>query len=113
MPVTRRYPIAELMEACRATARPTRRRVFIEYLLLAGVNDGDRAGAQLVALLHGAARGFHVNLIAYNPTATEYALAARAPPCGASAASWSGAAARHATASRAAAASTRPAASWR
>ena len=52
MPVTKRYPIAELMEACRRYRERTRRRVFIEYLLLAGVNDSSSQQArQLVALL--------------------------------------------------------------
>ena len=45
MPVTKRYPIAALMEACRRYRERTRRRVFIEYLLLAGVNDERPAGA--------------------------------------------------------------------
>ena len=40
MPVTKRYPIAQLMEACKRYRDRTRRRVFIEYLLLAGVNHG-------------------------------------------------------------------------
>ena len=48
MPVTRRYPIAELMDACRRYRAATRRRVFVEYLLLEGVNDSraTRAGAR-------------------------------------------------------------------
>ena len=48
MPVTRRYPIAELMDACRRYRAATRRRVFVEYLLLEGVNDcaDARAGAR-------------------------------------------------------------------
>ena len=55
MPVTKRYPIAELMEACRRYRERTRRRVFIEYLLLAGVNDSSQQARQLVALLRQAA----------------------------------------------------------
>ena len=55
MPVTKRYPIAELMEACRRYRESTRRRVFIEYLLLAGVNDSSQQARQLVALLRQAA----------------------------------------------------------
>ncbi len=76
MPVTKRYPIAALMEACRRYRERTRRRVFIEYLLLAGVNDSSQQARQLVALLRkGGPGAFHVNLIAYNPTGSEYVAA--------------------------------------
>jgi 23S rRNA (adenine2503-C2)-methyltransferase len=70
MPVTRRFPIARLMEACRGYRAATRRRIFVEYLLLDGVNDGDALAHELAALL--GRDGFHVNLIAYNPTGTTY-----------------------------------------
>jgi len=66
MPVNRRYPLSELMAACADYRDRTRRRIFVEYLLLDGVNDGDDQAAGLAALLGG--DGFHVNLIAYNPT---------------------------------------------
>ena len=76
MPVTKRYPIAELMEACRRYRERTRRRVFIEYLLLAGVNDSSVQARQLVSLLRrGGPGAFHVNLIAYNPTGSDYVAA--------------------------------------
>jgi 23S rRNA (adenine2503-C2)-methyltransferase len=70
MPVARRYPLAELMAACRGYRELTGRRVFIEYLLLDGVNDADGHAGQLARLL--GPEGFHVNLIAYNPTAAGY-----------------------------------------
>ena len=66
MPINRRFPLAELMAACAEYRAATRRRIFVEYLLLDGVNDSDHAAAQLGRLLAGG--GFHVNLIAYNPT---------------------------------------------
>jgi 23S rRNA (adenine2503-C2)-methyltransferase len=66
MPVDRRFPLAELMAACAGYRERTRRRIFVEYLLLDGVNDADRQADQLAALL--GREGFHVNLIAYNPT---------------------------------------------
>jgi 23S rRNA (adenine2503-C2)-methyltransferase len=73
MPVTRRYPVAELMAACRRYREATRRRVFVEYLLLEGVNDGLALARELGRLLRPAGRGaFHVNLIAYNPTGSGY-----------------------------------------
>jgi 23S rRNA (adenine2503-C2)-methyltransferase len=74
MPVTRRYPLARLMRACRDYRARTGRRIFVEYLLLDGVNDADADAARLARLLGGDG-GFHVNLIAYNPTAAGYAAA--------------------------------------
>jgi 23S rRNA (adenine2503-C2)-methyltransferase len=70
MPVTRRYGLDELMAACRRYRERTGRRIFVEYLLLDGVNDTDELARQLAALLAGG--GFHVNLIAYNPTGSQY-----------------------------------------
>jgi 23S rRNA (adenine2503-C2)-methyltransferase len=76
MPVTKRFPIADLMQACRRYRERTRRRVFVEYLLLAGVNDSTPQARQLAALLRkGGPGAYHVNLIAYNPTGTEYVAA--------------------------------------
>jgi 23S rRNA (adenine2503-C2)-methyltransferase len=73
MPVTKRYPIAELMEACSRYRAATRRRVFVEYLLLEGVNDSRAHARALANLLRPHGRGaFHVNLIAYNPTAAGF-----------------------------------------
>ncbi|HLK42771.1 MAG TPA: 23S rRNA (adenine(2503)-C(2))-methyltransferase RlmN, partial [Thermoleophilia bacterium] len=66
MPVDRRFPLAELMAACADYRERTRRRIFVEYLLLDGVNDADRQADELAALL--GTEGYHVNLIAYNPT---------------------------------------------
>ncbi|MGN6379511.1 MAG: 23S rRNA (adenine(2503)-C(2))-methyltransferase RlmN [Gaiellales bacterium] len=70
MPVTRRFPLERLLAACRVYRAQTGRRVFVEYLLLDGVNDSDRHAHQLAELLSGG--GYHVNLIAYNPTDAAY-----------------------------------------
>ena len=70
MPVTKRYPLVRLMAACRSYRAATRRRIFVEYLMLDGVNDADALAAELSELL--GADGFHVNLIAYNPTGSSY-----------------------------------------
>jgi len=70
MPVTRRFPLERLMAACRGYRAATRRRIFVEYLLLDGVNDSDELAAELAELI--GADGFHVNLIAYNPTGSEF-----------------------------------------
>jgi 23S rRNA (adenine2503-C2)-methyltransferase len=70
MPVTRRFPLDRLLAACRQYRSRTGRRVFVEYLLLDGVNDSDVHAHQLAGLL--GREGFHVNLIAYNPTDAGY-----------------------------------------
>ena len=73
MPVNRRYPVAEVMEACQRYRDETRRRIFIEYLLLEGVNDSIELARELAELLRAGGPGaFHVNLIAYNPTDSPY-----------------------------------------
>ncbi len=66
MPINARYPIASLMAACRRYCDTTGRRVFIEYLLLDGVNDAPADARRLAELLRDG--NFHVNLIEYNPT---------------------------------------------
>ena len=67
MPVNERYPLADVLAACRAHFERTNRTVFIEYVMLAGVNDAP-AQARAVAELLGPGRAFRVNLIPYNPT---------------------------------------------
>src|ERR671937_2945935 len=67
MPVNERYPLADVLEACRAWRRARGRRVFVEYVMLAGVNDRyEQAIALAEALVPREA--FKVNLIPYNPT---------------------------------------------
>jgi 23S rRNA (adenine2503-C2)-methyltransferase len=66
MPINARYPIPNLMAACRRYCDRTGRRVFIEYLLLDGVNDSPADARRLADLLRDGR--FHVNLIEYNPT---------------------------------------------
>ncbi len=66
MPVNRRYPLDQLMRACAAYVERTRRKVFFEYVMLAGVNDDDASAHALAQLMRG--RLYHVNLIPYNTT---------------------------------------------
>jgi len=68
MPVNDRHPIADVLEACRAYHARRRRKVFIEYVMLAGVNDTYRQAVALAGLLDP--RIYKVNLIPYNPTGT-------------------------------------------
>jgi 23S rRNA (adenine2503-C2)-methyltransferase len=66
MPVNDRYPVAEVLDACAAYYERRRRRVFIEYVMLAGVNDSYAQAVQLAQRLDP--RIYKVNLIPYNPT---------------------------------------------
>jgi 23S rRNA (adenine2503-C2)-methyltransferase len=68
MPVNDRYPIAEVLDACAAFYARRRRRVFVEYVMLAGVNDAHEHALALARLLDP--RVYKVNLIPYNPTGT-------------------------------------------
>jgi len=74
MPVNRKFPIERLMRACATYRAITKRRIFIEYLMLEGINDSPEHAQQLAALLNAqqGPGGFHVNLIAYNPTGTDF-----------------------------------------
>jgi 23S rRNA (adenine2503-C2)-methyltransferase len=76
MPVNDRYPLAEVLDACRAWHDRKRAPVFVEYLMLAGVNDRYEQAAALARLLEP--RTFKVNLIPYNPTDAPYAGSSRA-----------------------------------
>ncbi len=71
MAVNDRYPLAEVLEACLAWHRARNRRVYIEYLMLAGVNDSAEHAGQLARLLTPRS-AFKVNLIPYNPTGGPY-----------------------------------------
>lgn len=66
MPVNRRYPIEELIDACKKYIEKTNRRVFFEYVLLHGQNDSPEQAEALGKLLNGML--CHVNLIPVNPT---------------------------------------------
>lgn len=71
MPVNDRWPVEEVLEECRRHHRLNNRKVFIEYVMLDGVNDSRRCAEQLVEVLEPHA-AFKVNLIPYNPTGTGY-----------------------------------------
>lgn len=65
MPVNRAYPLETLFAALRAFPLAPRRRVTLEYVLLAGVNDTLADAKRLVHLAHGLK--CKVNLLAFNP----------------------------------------------
>jgi 23S rRNA (adenine2503-C2)-methyltransferase len=66
MPVNDRYPLRQVVDECRRYVSRRRRRVFVEYVMLAGVNDSPAQARALASLL--GREGFKVNLIPYNPT---------------------------------------------
>jgi 23S rRNA (adenine2503-C2)-methyltransferase len=66
MPVNDRYPLPEVLAVCRGHWERTKRRVFVEYVMLAGVNDSPAQARRLAELLGRDA--YKVNLIPYNPT---------------------------------------------
>jgi 23S rRNA (adenine2503-C2)-methyltransferase len=66
MPVNDRYPLADVLDACVRFHAAKRRLVFVEYVMLAGVNDRYEQAVALTELLDP--KVFKVNLIPYNPT---------------------------------------------
>jgi 23S rRNA (adenine2503-C2)-methyltransferase len=76
MPVNARYPLADVIAACRRHYERKRRRVFVEYVMLAGVNDRLAQARALADLLDP--RAFKVNLIPFNPTGSSYRGSSRA-----------------------------------
>jgi 23S rRNA (adenine2503-C2)-methyltransferase len=66
MPVNNRYPLRDVLAECRRHAATVNRRVYVEYVLLAGVNDAPEQARELAELL--GPDDFKVNLIPYNPT---------------------------------------------
>jgi 23S rRNA (adenine2503-C2)-methyltransferase len=66
MPVNDRYPLSDVLEECRRYVALRRRKVFVEYVMLAGVNDAPEQARALASVLDP--RAFKVNLIPYNPT---------------------------------------------
>ncbi len=65
MPVNRRYPLEEVLAACRAFPLPRHRRITFAYVLFNGINDAPAQARELARLL----KGFRakINLIAFNP----------------------------------------------
>ena len=66
MPINRKYPLAELLQACRAyPGISNARRITFEYVMLKGINDSDADARELVRILDGIPA--KVNLIPFNP----------------------------------------------
>ena len=73
VPLNKKYPIRELLDACRAyPGLSNARRITFEYVMLDGVNDSDADARELVRLLKGIPA--KINLIPFNPwPGTKYA----------------------------------------
>jgi 23S rRNA (adenine2503-C2)-methyltransferase len=71
MPVNERYPLHDVLDACLAWHERRRRPVFVEYLMLDGVNDRYEQAQALADLLEPL-EAFKVNLIPYNPTGSGF-----------------------------------------
>jgi 23S rRNA (adenine2503-C2)-methyltransferase len=67
VPAARKWPLAELMDACRYYSQRRRQRIFFEWALIRGRNDGPEQAHAVGALLSGL--DAHLNLIPLNPTA--------------------------------------------
>ena len=66
MPVNERYPLEDILAQCRRYFELRGRKVFVEYVMLRGVNDHYVHAVELAELLDP--KVFKVNLIPYNPT---------------------------------------------
>ena len=64
MPINKKYPIEELIKACRAYTKNTSRRISFEYAMIKDNNDSDKCAYELASLLKGML--CHVNLIPAN-----------------------------------------------
>jgi 23S rRNA (adenine2503-C2)-methyltransferase len=68
MPVNLHYPLADVLAECERWHERRRQKVFVEYVMLAGINDRVEQAGQLARLLDR--KIYKVNLIPYNPTGT-------------------------------------------
>jgi 23S rRNA (adenine2503-C2)-methyltransferase len=64
MPINRRYPLEQLLDACKQYPLPRGRKITFEYILMAGVNDTQADARQLARLL--APLKAKINLIPFN-----------------------------------------------
>jgi len=68
VPINKRYPIEDLIDACRDYLKVRNRRISFEWALIAGVNDTARDATELAKLTSKLRPSAHVNLIPLNPT---------------------------------------------
>ena len=80
MPVNKKYPLKELLKACKEFPLAARRHITFEYVLLNGINDSKDDAMRLVKLLRGIRS--KVNLIPYNPAPVQEMLELYRQPSG-------------------------------
>jgi 23S rRNA (adenine2503-C2)-methyltransferase len=68
VPINRRYPIDDLVDACREYLDARNRRISFEWAMIDGVNDRDSDAQELAAICRRLRPAAHVNLIPLNPT---------------------------------------------
>lgn len=68
VPINKRYPIDDLIDACREYLGEKNRRISFEWAMIDGINDRDTDAAELAALCRRLRPRAHVNLIPLNPT---------------------------------------------
>lgn len=66
MPINKKYPITKILAAVRKYVALTKRKVMFEYVMISGINDGEKEAEELSMIMRH--RLFLVNLISYNPT---------------------------------------------
>lgn len=64
MPINRKYPLKDLLSACREISLPNRERITFEYVLIKGINDSEEDAHRLTRLIKGIRA--KVNLIPFN-----------------------------------------------
>lgn len=78
MPLNKKYPLQDLMEACHYYADKTNARITFEYVMLKDVNDNDESAKNLVKLLKNYKLPALINLIPFNPwTGSEFVCSSR------------------------------------
>jgi adenine C2-methylase RlmN of 23S rRNA A2503 and tRNA A37 len=79
VPINRKWPLADLREALKRYLVRHRRRVFLEWVLLGGVNDSKDHAEELVEFVRktGHLGQMHANLIVWNPTDTPFTATPR------------------------------------
>ncbi|WP_417548966.1 23S rRNA (adenine(2503)-C(2))-methyltransferase RlmN [Methylophaga sp.] len=78
IPLNDKYPIAELLAACKryVTGEQLRRHITVEYVMLAGINDSEQDARDLIRILKGIPN--KINLIPFNPfPGTNYQCSSR------------------------------------
>ena len=74
MPINRQHDLEKLKEALKEYLTKTNRQVFVEYVMLAGINDSEKDAVALVNYLKslGSRHLLHINLIKYNESGSEF-----------------------------------------